>query len=153
MTLREAKRIEIGDRVFHKETKQVFTVSEKEFIPSGCGYPSNTIMFSFEETEEKYAHDLIKKIDDPENTKTSYGIQISYSWGEEEPIYDGFETKEKAYEEACRLAGQEGYVQNEEFDEDRTCYIYMNAAEYAVDLHYDVDNEWCYYRVVEVLDE
>ena len=44
------------------------------------------------------------------------------------------------------------YAQNEDFDELRTCSVYFDACEYKADLHYDIDDTWCYYRVQELPD-
>lgn len=82
-----------------------------------------------------------------------YGIQVTYSWGDEEPIenYGTYNSKEEAYEQACILAGKEAYAQNEEFDLDRDgCTVTFNATEYAIDLYYAYDGEYCYYRIVEI---
>ena len=70
-----------------------------------------------------------------------YGIKITYSWGDEEPLeqYGSFDTKEKAFEKICELAGREAYVQNEEFNVDNTCDIRFNASEYKAELTYDMD--------------
>ena len=79
-----------------------------------------------------------------------YGIKITYSWGDEEDgLYGNFKTEEEAYKEMCAMAAEEAYVQNEEFFEEYTCQIYFNAAEKEIDLHYDSDDEWCYYRIRE----
>ena len=79
----------------------------------------------------------------------TYGIKITYSWGDEEPVYGKFETEEEAFKEACVLAGKEAYVQNEEFEEDRTCTVYIDAYTKRIDLQYDCDQTECYYRIVE----
>ena len=82
-----------------------------------------------------------------------YGIKITYSNGDEEGcLYWNFSSKEEAFKEICVLAAKEAYVQNEDFDELRTCSVYFNACEYKADLHYDVDDTWCYYRVQEIPD-
>lgn len=79
-----------------------------------------------------------------------YGIEISYSWGDwENGLYGNFATEEEAYKEMCMLAAKEAYVQNEEFDEDYTCTVYFDAASKEIDLHYNYDNTWCYYRIKE----
>lgn len=79
-----------------------------------------------------------------------YGIEISYSWGDcEDGLYGNFETKEEAYKEMCELAGKEAFVQNEEFESERTCTVYFDGYTLRVDLHYDVDDTWCYYRIKE----
>lgn len=77
-----------------------------------------------------------------------YGIEISYSWGDcEDCLYGNFQTEEDAFEEMCALAGREAYVQNEEFDEYKTCTVYFDAYTKRIDLQYDCDNTWCYYRI------
>lgn len=84
---------------------------------------------------------------------TKYGIKITYSNGDEEGgLYGNFSSKEEAFKEICVLAAKEAYVQNEDFDELRTCSVYFNACEYKADLLYDVDDTWCYYRVQELPD-
>ncbi len=78
-----------------------------------------------------------------------YKIKITYSWGDEEPLYGQFFTKEAAFATACELAGREAYVQNDELDESKTAVIYVDPANFKVDLHYDGDDTWCYYRIEE----
>lgn len=85
--------------------------------------------------------------------KSRYEIVISYSWGEKEPPYGSFMTQEEAYKKMCEMAGREAYVQNEEFLPENTCAVYFNAAEKEIDLHYDNDDSWCYYRVQKVQNE
>ena len=80
-----------------------------------------------------------------------YGIKITYSNGDEEDgLYGNFASKEEAFKEICVLAVKEAYVQNEDFDELKTCSVYFDAYEYKADLHYNVDDTWCYDRVQEV---
>lgn len=82
-----------------------------------------------------------------------YGIQITYSWGDEEPIenYGTYNSKEDAFEQACILAAKEAYVQNEEFIQEHDyCIVTFVATEYAIDLYYAYDDEYCYYRIVEI---
>ena len=82
----------------------------------------------------------------PNNLK--YGIKISYSWGDEEDgLYGKYASKKEAYKAMCELASKEAYVQNEDFDENGSCAIYFNAYNKEINLHYDNDNTWCYYRV------
>ena len=78
-----------------------------------------------------------------------YGIKMTYSWGDEEPLYGNFKTEEKAYKEMCMLAAEEAYVQNEEFLEENNCTVYFDAYNKTVDLYYGYDGEWCYYRIEE----
>lgn len=79
-----------------------------------------------------------------------YAIKITYSWGNEEPLHGTYETAEEAYKEMCLLASNEAYTQNEEFEEDRTCDVAFNAYRKEITLHYDIDDEYCYYEVVDV---
>lgn len=77
-----------------------------------------------------------------------YGIEISYSWGDcEDSLYGAYQTEEDAFKEMCLLAAEEAYVQNEEFNEDRTCTVYFDASAKMIDLNYQCDNTWCYYRI------
>lgn len=77
-----------------------------------------------------------------------YGIEISYSWGDcEDGLFGNYATEEDAYKGMCMLAAKEAYVQNEEFLDGRTCSVYFDAVNKEIDLHYDSDNTWCYYRV------
>ena len=77
-----------------------------------------------------------------------YGIEISYSWGDcEDGLYGNFQTEEEAFKEMCLLAAKEAYVQNEEFSQEKTCIVYFDAANKKIDLHYDNDVTWCYYRI------
>lgn len=78
-----------------------------------------------------------------------YGIEISYSWGENEGCYGEFPTEELAYKEMCNVAAKEAYVQNQEFLPENTCSVQFDAANKSVDLHYDYDDTWCHYRVVK----
>lgn len=79
-----------------------------------------------------------------------YAIKISYSFDSCEDLYGNFKTPEEAYKEACRLACKEAYTQNEEFEEDRTCDVAFNAYRKEITLHYDIDDKYCYYEVVDV---
>ena len=82
----------------------------------------------------------------PNNLK--YGIKISYSWGdEEEGLYGEYTSEEEAYKAMCKLASTEAYVQNEDFDENGSCAIYFDGYNKEINLHYDNDNTWCYYRI------
>ena len=85
--------------------------------------------------------------------KQKYQIHISYSWGDEEPAFGKFDTKEEAWKEMCKLAAKEAYVQNEEFGEDKQCSVHYNAFEKKIDLHYERDNTWCYYRIKDYVLE
>ena len=54
---------------------------------------------------------------------------------------------EEAYKAMCKLASTEAYVQNEDFDENGSCAIYFDGYNKEINLHYDNDNTWCYYRI------
>lgn len=82
-----------------------------------------------------------------------YTIHISYSWGEEEEPYGKYPNKEEAFKAMCIVAAREAYTQNEEAEVGRTCTLLFDAAKGTIDLHYDYDNTWCYYRVVEAGSE
>lgn len=87
-----------------------------------------------------------------EDKKPRYGIEISYSWGDcEDYLYGSYYTEEDAYKDMCMLASKEAYVQNEEFEDTHTCTVYFDASEKRIDLHYDYDNTWCYYRIKELM--
>ena len=83
-----------------------------------------------------------------------YGVKITYSWGDEEPVggYGVYRNTDAAFEKCCELAGKEAYVYNEEMDEDRTVTIYVDGYNKKIDLHYNHDDTWCYYRVVEIVE-
>lgn len=78
-----------------------------------------------------------------------YSIKITYSWGDEEEPYGKYPSKDEAFKAMCTIAAREAYVQNEEGEIGRTCILMFDAAKGAIDLHYDYDNTWCYYRVIE----
>lgn len=57
---------------------------------------------------------------------TRYGIKITYPNGDEDDdLYGNFSSKEEAFKEICVLAAKEAYVQNEDFDELKTCSVYQ----------------------------
>ena len=79
-----------------------------------------------------------------------YGIEISYSWGYcEDNLYGDYQSKEDAYKDMCLLASEEAYVQNAEFESEKTCVVYFDAYNKEIDLHYECDSTWCYYRIKE----
>lgn len=78
-----------------------------------------------------------------------YKIKIEYSWGDEE-LYGSYATEDEAFKYACELAGKEAFVYGEGGDEDRTATIYVDSYNKRIDLHYDHDDTWCYYRIEEV---
>lgn len=62
MSLKEAKRVKIGERVVVKKTGMILTVSNKIFVMAGIGYPQNAIEFEFEEIKEKIFHSALKTV-------------------------------------------------------------------------------------------
>lgn len=86
------------------------------------------------------------------NLDKKYGIKITYSWGDEEPIdqLPYFDTKEEAYKEICKLAGKEAYVENEEFLPENGCKVEFDAAAYMATLTYYKDDTTCTYRVADL---
>ena len=97
---------------------------------------------AYKETYDKYP--ILEYT--PNNLK--YGIKISYSWGdEEEGLYGEYTSEEEAYKAMCKLASTEAYVQNEDFDENGSCAIYFDGYTKEINLHYDNNNTWCYYRI------
>ena len=79
-----------------------------------------------------------------------YGIKITYSWGDEEPVMGEYKTKKKAYKKICKLIAKEAYVQNEEFERNKQCVAYFNAHKNSGKIKYLDDNTWCYYNVIEL---
>ena len=47
------------------------------------------------------------------------------------------------------MAGKEAYIQNEEREDYKTSTVFVDPANLRVDLRYDSDGEYAYYRVVE----
>ena len=62
MSLREAKRVKIGEKVVVKKTGMILTVSNKTFVRAGIGYPQDAIQFEFEEIKEKIFHSALKAV-------------------------------------------------------------------------------------------
>ena len=103
----------------------------------------------YETNKSKYTMIGFEYVERKETQDMAYGIKITYSWGDEENMdnYGKFKTEEEAFEKACVLAGTEAYVYNEGMDEDRTAVIYVDGYNKRIDLHYDDDDTWCYYRI------
>ena len=79
-----------------------------------------------------------------------FAVKMSYSWGDQEPVRTLYSTAKEAFKAACHLAAEEAFAQNEEMDHDCPCIIIVDAGEYAIDLHYQKDETFCHYRVLEV---
>ena len=138
----ETGRNNVGYSVFveAKDESEALEMAKKSFEEDD---DINLVKAITEISQEQYLASL------PD--KPRYGVEVSYSWGdiEDEP-YGSFETKEQAYEFACQLAGKEAYIQNEEFLPENTCYIIFDANSCKIDLHYDYDDTWCFYRIVKL---
>lgn len=83
--------------------------------------------------------------------KVNYCIEISYSWGDCEEPYGNFKTPESAYKEMVKLACNEAYIYNEEFLFERTCDVYFDAYNKLINLHYQHDDTYCFYRLKEIV--
>lgn len=79
-----------------------------------------------------------------------FAVKMSYSWEDQEPIRTLYSTAKEAFKAACHLAAEEAFVQNEEMEPDCPCTIIVDAGDYAIDLHYQKDETFCHYRVLEV---
>lgn len=82
-----------------------------------------------------------------------YGVKITYSWNDQEPVAIFYETAEKAFRAACHLAAEEAYVQNEDMLPEGNVVVTFDAGQYAIDLEYRSYmtgmTGYCYYRVFE----
>lgn len=76
-----------------------------------------------------------------------YGLEITYSWGDEEPIIE-CGTKNDAWKKAKELAMNEAEITSEEFE----CEIGLsfNHEEEKISLYYSYDNQYCYYKVIKL---
>lgn len=76
-----------------------------------------------------------------------YGLKITYSWGDEEPLIE-CKTKDLAWRKAKKMAMNEAELVSEEHE----CEIGLsfNKEEGKIILHYTYDDEYCYYEVVEL---
>ena len=74
-----------------------------------------------------------------------YGIEITYSWGDEEPIIK-CKNKKDAWEKAKKMAVNEAKI----VSEDHECEIGLifNKEENKIILHYTYDDEYCYYKIL-----
>lgn len=77
------------------------------------------------------------------------GIKITYSWGDEEPLIPCSNDKEEAWKQMKELTMKEVEVCNEE--EEREIGLVLNKEEGSIKLHYNYDDEWCYYNIVEAI--
>lgn len=60
MSLREAKKCKIGDKVKLKDTGKVVTVTDVLFIMGGIGYPTDTVLFAVSGTDKRYHHKTLQ---------------------------------------------------------------------------------------------
>ncbi len=79
-----------------------------------------------------------------------FAVKMSYSWRDQEPIRTLYSTEREAFKAACHLAAEEAFAQNEEMDPDCPCTLIVDAGDYAIDLHYQKNETFCHYRVLEV---
>jgi hypothetical protein len=92
------------------------------------------------------------KMSDSLNEKTEddnmkWGIEITYSWGDEEPIIE-CDSKETAWTKAKEFALKETEIVSKEHD----CFIGLkfNKDQTEIALYYAYDDEYCYYRIIEL---
>lgn len=76
-----------------------------------------------------------------------YGLKITYSWGDEEPLIM-YKTKDAAWKEAKMLAMNEAEIVSEENE----CEIGLafNEKDGIIQLHYTYDDEYCYYKILKL---
>lgn len=75
-----------------------------------------------------------------------YGVQIDYSWGEEEPfILAG--TKEDSWDKAKQLAL--GEVETACYETGSEIGLLFDRENDCIALHYVYDDTWCYFRITE----
>jgi hypothetical protein len=72
-----------------------------------------------------------------------YGVFITYSWGDIEPVIK-CESKEEAWSKAKELAMNEAETASIEND----CTIELSFDDGKITLHYMHDDEFCYYEVM-----
>ena len=62
MSLQQAKKVKIGDKVIIKNTGHVVTVTDVLFIMGGIGYPTDTVSFAVSGTDKRYHHKALQLI-------------------------------------------------------------------------------------------
>lgn len=81
-------------------------------------------------------------------SRSGYGIKVSYSWGDEDfGLYGRFCSEEAAYKAMCLYAAKEAFVQNEAFEKGKDCSIDFKPNEKKIMLHYLIDDTWCIFEV------
>ncbi len=81
--------------------------------------------------------------------KEKFLLQISYSWGDEEPDIE-CKTKEEAWKKAKELAMKETAVVNTENQSE--VGLFFDEENLKITLHYMYDDSYCYYKVVKKPD-
>ncbi len=61
MTLREAKKCKIGDKVQVKKTGETDTIKELQFNLAGVGYPVECMTFRLDKVSGTYRHPQLKR--------------------------------------------------------------------------------------------
>ena len=56
MSLQQAKKVKIGDKVIIKDTGHIVTVTDVLFIMGGIGYPTDAVSFAVSGTDKRYYH-------------------------------------------------------------------------------------------------
>lgn len=76
-----------------------------------------------------------------------YGLKITYSWGDEEPIIRCI-TRGDAWQKAKEMAINEAEIASMEHE----CEIGLsfNSQEGNITLHYTYDDSYCYYNIIKV---
>ena len=76
-----------------------------------------------------------------------YGLKISYSWGDEEPIIE-YKTKDMAWRKAKKLAMNEAELVSEE--QQSEVGLSFNKEEGRIILHYNYCDDFCFYDIIEL---
>lgn len=76
-----------------------------------------------------------------------YGIRITYSWGEKEPVIEC-----ATLEDAWRKAREDALTEAETASEGHGCEVGLEFkhSEGRITLHYTYDDEYCYYNIVKL---
>jgi hypothetical protein len=128
-----------------------------DFIHGVCGgdyYFCTQVLENGKVTTDWKTYYKPKQLDKDKNedarVKLMYGVKITYSWGDEEPVIC-VGSKEDAWKKAKQLAVDEAEIVSVE-DTSPVVELSFNKERTRITLHYVSDNEYCYYDVVE-LDE
>ena len=82
-----------------------------------------------------------------------YAVKCSFSWTNETERQAPCNTVAEAFEAACLMAGKEAFAQNSEFDPGKTCAMFVDASQLAIDLTYHSDNTVAHFRVVGLIEK